>query len=92
MGGEQATSTLLDVTVKSLERQGHPVDARELADLRDRVRGDYDRATDARYGAARGWVDRIIEPARTREELIYSLELVTRQAALEPFKLGVLQV
>jgi hypothetical protein len=37
-------------------------------------------------------VDRIIEPARTREELIYSLELVTRQAALEPFKLGVFQV
>ena len=33
MGGEQATSTLLDVTVKSLERQGHAVDADELAEL-----------------------------------------------------------
>ena len=30
MGGDQATSTLLDVTVKSLERQGHAVDAAEL--------------------------------------------------------------
>jgi acetyl-CoA carboxylase carboxyltransferase component len=92
MGGEQATSTLLDVTVKSLERQGHPVDAQELAELRDRVRGDYDRATDARFGAARGWVDRIIEPGRTREELIFSLELVTRHVDPEPFKLGVFQV
>ena len=27
MGAEQATSTLLDITVKSLERQGHAVDA-----------------------------------------------------------------
>jgi acetyl-CoA carboxylase carboxyltransferase component len=92
MGGDQATSTLLDITIKSLERQGHPIDAQELAELRDRVRGDYDRAMDARYGAARGWVDRIIEPPQTREELIYSLELVTRHAEPEPYKLGVFQV
>ncbi len=44
MGGDQATSTLLDVTVKSLERQGHAVDAAELAELRDKVKGDYDAA------------------------------------------------
>jgi acetyl-CoA carboxylase carboxyltransferase component len=92
MGGEQATSTLLDVTVKSLERQGHAVDARELAELRDRVKGDYDRQTDARYAAARGWVDKIIDPAETREELIYALEIATRYADVEPFKLGVFQV
>jgi 3-methylcrotonyl-CoA carboxylase beta subunit len=92
MGGDQATSTLLDVMVKSLERQGHPVDARELAELRDRVKGDYDRAMDARYGAARGWVDKIIDPAQTREELIVALELATRHAEPEPFRLGVFQV
>ncbi|RIK72728.1 MAG: methylcrotonoyl-CoA carboxylase [Planctomycetota bacterium] len=53
MGAEQATSTLLDVTVKSLERQGHAVDAEELATLRDRVRSDYERQMDIRYAAAR---------------------------------------
>ena len=92
MGGEQATSTLLDVTVKSLERQGHAVDARELAELRDKVRGNYDRATDVRYGAARGWVDGILDPAKTRDTLIFSLEVATRHAENEPFKLGVFQV
>jgi acetyl-CoA carboxylase carboxyltransferase component len=92
MGGEQATNTLLDVSVKSLERQGHAVDARELAELRDKVKGDYDRATDVRHGAARGWVDAIIDPAKTREVLILSLEVATRQANNEPFKLGVFQV
>ncbi len=92
MGGEQATSTLLDITVKSLQRQGHAVDADELAALRDKVRADYDRQMDVRYGAARGWVDGILEPAETRATLIAALEVVTRHAADEPFKLGVFQV
>ena len=92
MGGEQATNTLLDVMVKSLERQGHAVDAAEMAALRDKVKGDYDRQMDARYGAARGWVDRIIDPAQTRDELIYALELATRYASDEPFRVGVYQV
>lgn len=92
MGGDQATSTLLDITVKSLQRDGHQVDAQELAELRDRVKSDYDRQMDARYGAARGWVDRIIAPADTRDELILALEVCTRHADQEPFRLGVFQV
>jgi acetyl-CoA carboxylase carboxyltransferase component len=92
MGGEQATATLLDVMVKSLERQGHAVDAGELAQLRDKVKADYDAATDVRHGAARGWVDGIIDPAKTRETLIFSLEVATRHAENEPFRLGVFQV
>ena len=47
---------------------------------------------DARYGAARGWVDRIIDPAQTRDELIFALEVATRQASDEPFRVGVYQV
>ena len=92
MGGEQATSTLLDVTVKSLERQGHAVDAQELAQLRETVKSSYDRATDVRYVAAHGWIDGIIDPAKTREVLIFALEAATRRAENEPFKLGVFQV
>ena len=60
MGGEQATSTLLDVTIRSLERQGEKVDAEQLAKLRDKIRGDYESQMDVRYAAARGWVDAII--------------------------------
>lgn len=92
MGAEQATSTLLDVTVKSMERQGHAVDAAELAALRDRVRGDYERQMDIRYAAARGWVDAIIDPAATRETLILALEASTRHVDDEPFRVGVYQV
>jgi acetyl-CoA carboxylase carboxyltransferase component len=92
MGAEQATSTLLDVTLKSLERSGQTVDAQELAALRDKIRGDYQRQTDVRYGAARGWVDAIIDPQDTREVLVRSLEIVTRHVEPEPFRLGVFQV
>lgn len=92
MGADQAVNTLLDVTISAMEKKGEKVDAAELAELREKVRDDYVRATDPRYAAARGWLDRIIEPAATREELITALEIVTRHADVEPYKLGVFQV
>jgi acetyl-CoA carboxylase carboxyltransferase component len=92
MGADQATSTLLDITLASLKRQGHTADAEELERLREQVHADYERQTDPRYAAARGWVDAIIEPAHTRTMLIQCLEIVTRSASDEPFRLGVYQV
>ncbi len=92
MGGEQAVNTLLDVTVAALERKGENVDAEALAKIRDRVKADYEQAMDPRHAAARGWVDRIIDPAVTREELIAALEIVTRHAEPEAYRLGVFQV
>ena len=91
MGGEQATSTLLDVTIRSLERQGQKVDAEELAKLRDQIRTDYDRQMDVRYAAARGWVDAIIDPSQTRDVLTIALEVATKYAEDRPYKLGVFQ-
>ena len=88
----RATGTLLDVMVSSLKKQGQSVDADELEKLREQVAGDYERQTDVRYAAARGWVDKIIDPAHTREVLIQSLEIVTRSADEEPFRVGVYQV
>ncbi len=92
MGADQAADTLLDVAVKSLQRQGENVDAAELEKLRETVTADYLRQTDVRYAAARGWVDAILDPATTRESLILALEVATRHAEPEPFRLGVFQV
>ena len=92
MGAAQATATVLEITVNSLRRQGHEVDADELAALRDQVHSDYHRHSDVRYAAARGWVDAVIDPARTRDVLITALEVVTRSVADEPFRVGVYQV
>ena len=92
MGGNQASSTLLEVQIKALERQGHQVDAAELEELRQKVQASYEEQTNVRYAAARGWVDKIISPTDTRNLLILSLELCTRHASTEPFRLGVFQV
>jgi 3-methylcrotonyl-CoA carboxylase beta subunit len=92
MGPAQATGTLLDVMVASLKKQGREPDAEELEALRKQVASDYERQTDVRYAAARLWVDAILDPAETRGELIQSLEVATRQASDEPFRLGVYQV
>ncbi len=92
MGEEQATATLLDITIKSLERQGQHVDAEELATLSERVRADYRRQQDVRYAAARGWVDAIVPPEKTRQYLTQALQIVTRVPPPPTFQLGVFQV
>ena len=91
MGGEQATSTLLDITIRSLERQGEQVDAEQLAKLRDKIRGDYEAQMDVRYAAARGWVDAIIDPIKTRDVLTTALAVSTNYVEERPFQLGVFQ-
>ncbi len=91
MGGEQAANTLLDVTVSALRRGGHEPDAKELEDLRRKVEAGYAEQTDVRYGAARLWLDAILDPLRTREALLVALEVATRYDDGRPFKTGVLQ-
>ena len=92
MGGDQAASTLLDVQVQALKRQGKEPDAEELAALRDRVKASYEEKTDIRYGAARLWVDAIIQPEETRTAILMALSVATRYDAGLPFRTGVFQV
>src|SRR5262249_2241540 len=58
MGGDQAASTLLDITVSALRRGGHEPDAAELEALRRQVAAAYEEQTDVRYAGARLWVDK----------------------------------
>jgi acetyl-CoA carboxylase carboxyltransferase component len=92
MGGDQAASTLLEITVAALRRGGHEPDAAELEELREKVRASYEEQTDVRYAAARLWIDRIIDPAQTRDALLVALEIATRYDDGRPFRTGVLQV
>ncbi|HYT90906.1 MAG TPA: carboxyl transferase domain-containing protein, partial [Gemmataceae bacterium] len=92
MGGEQAAGTLLEITISALKRQGHEPDADELEELRRKVEASYQEQTDVRYAAARLWVDRIVEPAQTRIDLLRALSVAIRYDEGRPFKTGVLQV
>jgi acetyl-CoA carboxylase carboxyltransferase component len=92
MGGEQAASTLLDVSIAALRRAGHAPDADELAELRRKVQASYEEQTDVRYAAARLWVDAILDPAQTRAALLTALSVALRHDECRPFRTGVLQV
>jgi len=92
MGGEQAASTLLDITVSALRRGGHEPDAEELEELRRKVEASYEEHSDVRYAAARLWIDKILDPAETRSALLLALEVATRFDEGRPFQTGVLQV
>ncbi|HQR43209.1 MAG TPA: carboxyl transferase domain-containing protein, partial [Gemmatales bacterium] len=92
MGGAQAASTLLEVQLAALKRQGKNPEAEELDALKQKVKAAYEEKTDVRYAASRLWVDAIIDPEHTREVLIEALQVATRVDEGKPFKTGVLQV
>lgn len=92
MGGDQAASTLLDITVAGLKRSGHEPEAEELEELRRKVEASYQEQMDVRYAAARLWVDRILDPVETRDALLLALEVATRHDDGREFRTGVLQV
>jgi len=92
MGAAQAADTMLSLKVRDAEKRGETVTDEEKQRLLDDIRQRYEQQTDIRYGAARGWVDAIIDPAETRQVLTTVLEIVTRHVEQEPFRTGVYQV
>ena len=59
--------------------------------MADELRDRYDRETDIRYAAARGWVDAIIDPARTRDVLIEAFAIASRPRPEGSAPVGVFQ-
>ena len=91
MSGDSAAGTLVEIKMKQLEREGKKLSAKELEQLHESVRATYEHQTDPRYAAARLWVDAILDPAHTREALIWSLDAAALNPDLREFKTGVLQ-
>jgi len=91
MGGDAAAGTLVEIRIKQLEREGKKLSDKDKKDLRDSTRKTYEHQTDPRYAAARLWVDAIIDPAHTREALIWALEAASLNPEVKEFKTGVLQ-
>jgi acetyl-CoA carboxylase carboxyltransferase component len=88
MGAAQAS----DVVFNILSRSAKEKTPAELETLRAKVKADYTEQTDIRYGAARGWVDAIIQPHDTRQILLRAFELACRPTPKASFHTGVLQV
>jgi acetyl-CoA carboxylase carboxyltransferase component len=91
MSGASAAATLAEVRAKQMERGGAVLSETERAALHEQIRADYDAQADPRYGAARLWIDAIIDPARTRDILIAALEACALNPEVPRFNPGVLQ-
>jgi acetyl-CoA carboxylase carboxyltransferase component len=74
MEGESAIQALYSVELEKLKSSGAPVPD-DLAESIQRTRADYERWLDARYAAARGHCDAVIDPLETREILTLALEV-----------------
>jgi acetyl-CoA carboxylase carboxyltransferase component len=91
MSGASAAGTLVEIKIKQLERGGKKLSEEEKKRLFDEVKATYDEQMDPRYGAARLWIDKIIDPAETREAIITALEAASLNPELPKFSVGVLQ-
>jgi acetyl-CoA carboxylase carboxyltransferase component len=91
MSGASAAGTLVEIKIKQLERGGKKLSDDEKKKLFDEVKGTYDEQMDPRYGAARLWIDKIIDPMETRAAITTALEAAALNPDVPEFKVGVLQ-
>ena len=92
MGAAQASDTVFAILARARERGDKKATQEELEELRSKVKQGYEEQTDIRYGAARGWVDAIIQPHETRDVLIRLLDYASRPTPNARFHTGVIQV
>jgi acetyl-CoA carboxylase carboxyltransferase component len=72
MEGDSAVQAVFGSQLEKLKKNGQTPDASLLAEM-EKVRQTYDQELDAKYAAARGFVDAIIAPEFTRDALELSL-------------------
>jgi 3-methylcrotonyl-CoA carboxylase beta subunit len=91
MSGDSAAGTLVEIKIRQLERGGKQLSEEEKKELYESVKRTYDEQTDPRYGAARLWIDKIIDPVDTRDAITTALEAAALNPDVPEFKVGVLQ-
>lgn len=72
MDGEAAVRAVFGRKLDEADASGEPLDADTAAAI-ERTRADYEEQLDAKYAAARGFVDAILTPEDTREALSLAL-------------------
>ena len=74
MEGDSAVQAVYGAELEKLKSAGRPIPA-ELQERIEKTRADYERWLDARYAAARGHMDALIDPLETRRVLAFALEI-----------------
>jgi acetyl-CoA carboxylase carboxyltransferase component len=89
MEGESAVMALFSAQLEKLQERGVPVDD-ELTEKMNEVRAEYERQLDARFAAARGFVDDVLLPEELRATLILLLRASLRNSRphIGPFQIS----
>jgi len=74
MEGDSAVQAIYAAELEKLKTEGRPVPP-ELQRSIEKTKADYERWLDARYAAARGHADAVIDPAESRAVLMFALEV-----------------
>jgi len=74
MEGDSAIQAMYSVELEKVKASGGAL-PEELKESIERTRADYERWLDARYAAARGHVDAVIDPRDSRRTLNLALEV-----------------
>ncbi|SFS14106.1 Acetyl-CoA carboxylase, carboxyltransferase component [Granulicella pectinivorans] len=91
MSGASAASTLASIRTAQMERGGKVLTEDEKKALYEEIKASYDAQADPRYGAARLWIDALIDPSKTREVLITALEAASLNSDVPTYNPGVMQ-
>ncbi|HRN26068.1 MAG: acyl-CoA carboxylase subunit beta [Ignavibacteriaceae bacterium] len=91
MGGNQASSVLLDIKLKQEEKSGKKFSDADKKTLLDDIQKSYYEKSTPLYAAARLWIDEIIDPSQTREWISVCLDVANQNPDLPKFNPGVIQ-
>ncbi len=91
MGGAQASSVLLDIKLKQVQKSNNEFSENEKKKLLDDIMKSYDETSTPLYAAARLWIDEIIDPALTRDYVSMAIEAANNNPELPKFNVGVIQ-
>jgi acetyl-CoA carboxylase carboxyltransferase component len=72
MEGESAIQAVHGPAIEEAKKRGKPL-AADVAEAVEEMREDYEHQLDARYAAARGYVDAILSPDETRDAIAMAL-------------------
>ena len=92
MGGEQAAKVLLQIEKASLKAKGEELSAEKEKELLDHITEKYNSQMSPYYGAARLWVDAIIDPLETRKWISMGIEMADHAPLTKRYNPGVIQV
>tara|TARA_B100000941_G_scaffold248312_1_gene193707 strand:+ start:2453 stop:4096 length:1644 start_codon:yes stop_codon:yes gene_type:complete len=88
MGGEQAAKVLYNIKISKLGK----ISDDDKKKIYEDIKNTYDKQSDILYGAARMWVDEVINPLDTRFFIKRSLDVISNQNQISKPTYGVLQV